>query len=173
MKYILSWNSEVLQLQLLAGPLAEKGVAEQLKEIVIKNLSKLSEYSEKEAERRYLKALQAEDEEDDELVVYGTGASIRYGSGYEEYYHVVDYEVPFSSLFKGWCQEAGRDSGTETYIAIEISDYHIRHGVGSTVQEAKEALLNKWNEFFNKNITVEEFEEEYEIGIALWLGSDV
>ena len=173
MKYILSWNSEVLQMQLLAGPLAEKDVEEQLKKIVIKNLSKLCEYSEKGAERRYLRALRAEDEEDDELVVYETGASILYGSGYEEYYHVVDYEVPFPSLFKSWCQETGRDSGTETYIAIEMSDSYIRHGVGSTVQEAKEVLLNQWNEFFYKNITVEEFEEEYGIGIALWLGSNV
>lgn len=98
MKFIISWNSEVLQLQLLAGPLSARNTASHLEKIVIQNLMKLSDYSKEEAEKRYRTAVRGNEDEEDELVVYSTGASIRYGSGYEEYYHIVDYKMPLSGL---------------------------------------------------------------------------
>lgn len=79
-------------------------------------------------------------------------------------------ELLSETEYTEWCHETGSSMETGKYIAVLISESY-RYGIGSTVQKAKEALAAHWNDCLNENITVEELEEEHEIGIALWLGS--
>lgn len=53
------------------------------------------------------------------------------------------------------------------YVALAISESYIWQGFGRTEEEAKEALVAQWNEFFDDDETVENF--GYPIMITVWI----
>lgn len=95
MKYLLNWNDEYLDMQIVSGPLADDTAARQaMKETVIERLVQLNVTDDaKDAEEMYLAAEKAAGSEEttEELHVSPYGASIRYGGGYEDRYQIVEY----------------------------------------------------------------------------------
>ncbi len=95
MKYLLNWNDEYLDMQIVSGPLADdKAVREVMKETVMERLVQLGVADNaKDAEEMYLAAEKAvwPEETMEELHVSPYGASIRYGGGYEDRYQIVEY----------------------------------------------------------------------------------
>lgn len=95
MKYLLNWNDEYLDMQIVSGPLADDTAARQvMKETVIERLVQLNVADDaKDAEEMYLAAEKAEGSEEamEELHISPYGASIRYGGGYEDRYQIVEY----------------------------------------------------------------------------------
>lgn len=95
MKYLLNWNSEYLDMQIVNGPLADDTTAKQvMKETVIERLVQLGVADDaQDAEEMYLAAEKAVEPEEplEELHVSPYGASIRYGGGYEDRYQIVEH----------------------------------------------------------------------------------
>lgn len=95
MKYLLNWNDEYLDMQIVSGPLADDEAArEVMKETVMERLVQLGVADNaKDAEKMYLAAEKAAESEEtmEELHVSPYGASIRYGCGYEDRYQIVEY----------------------------------------------------------------------------------
>lgn len=95
MKYLLNWNDEYLDMQIVSGPLADDTAAKQaMKETVMERLAQLNVADDaKDAEEMYLAAEKAAGSEEtmEELHVSPYGASIRYGGGYEDRYQIVEY----------------------------------------------------------------------------------
>lgn len=95
MKYILKWNDEYLDMQIVSGPLADDTAARQaMKETVIERLVQLNVADDaKDAEEMYLAAEKTAGSEEttEELHVSPYGVSIRYGGGYENRYQIVEY----------------------------------------------------------------------------------
>lgn len=95
MKYILNWNDEYLDMQIVSGPLADDTAARQVtKETIIERLVQLNVADDaKNAEEMYLAAEKAVGPEEtmEELHVSPYGASIRYCGGYEDRYQIVEY----------------------------------------------------------------------------------
>lgn len=95
MKYLLNWNDEYLDMQIVSGPLADdEAVREVMKETVKERLVQFGVADNaKDAEEMYLVAEKAAGPEAtmEELHVHPYGASIRYGGGYEDRYQIVEY----------------------------------------------------------------------------------
>lgn len=95
MKYLLNWNDEYLDMQIVSGPLADDTAArEAMKETVMERLVQLNMADNaKDAEKMYLAAVKAVGPEEtmEELHVSHYGASIQYGGGYEDRYQIVEY----------------------------------------------------------------------------------
>lgn len=95
MKFLLNWNDEYLQQRIVDGPFHEAEILIKIRFSIIKSLMLLLDLTEAEAKVIYDK--KAENEElypDIDLNIYDLGASLRYGSGYEDRFEIVDYKLP-------------------------------------------------------------------------------
>lgn len=90
--YVVSWNDECLDMQIVAGPAEIHQARKLMKDCVTERLVKLSNAKDlDEAAGMYNQAI-SEEEETEGLSVSGFGASIRYGCGYKERYQIVGYK---------------------------------------------------------------------------------
>ena len=94
MNYVLSWNDEYLDMQIICGPMDEAAARQAMKKEVMRKLVELNLAEDtKVAEKMYLVAESTSVEgETNDMHVNSNGASIIYGTGYEERYQIVDYE---------------------------------------------------------------------------------
>ncbi len=93
MKYVLNWNDEYLDMMIVCGPLDEETAKQVMKKEVINRLVKLDVAKNiKAAEEMYLAAENASAKDEIyELRVSPSGATILYGTGYEDRCQIVDY----------------------------------------------------------------------------------
>ncbi len=93
MKYILNWNDEYLDMQIVSGPFDEETAKQALKETVTKKLVELGIAADDKAAREMYFAAEKASAADEIHMLYVSqdGASIIYGSEYEDRYQVVDY----------------------------------------------------------------------------------
>ena len=95
MKYLLNWNDEYLDMQIVSGRLADDAAArEVMKETLIERLVQLGVADDtKDAEEMYLTAEKAAESEETigELRVNACGASIVYNGGYEDRYQIAEH----------------------------------------------------------------------------------
>ncbi len=101
MKYLLNWNGEYLDMMIVAGPIGDEAARQAMKEAVMERLVQLDIAEDaEEAEEMYRKAeVAGRDDEDYELHVNLSGASIMYGDCYGDHYQIVEYPQ------KGGCDE--------------------------------------------------------------------
>ena len=96
--FIISWNEEYLDANIVGGPLEESECEDALRKCIINSLLELKVVETTEqAEKMYDNAIHADsgnEESDATLSVYSEGGSILYESGYTEYYKVKPYEIP-------------------------------------------------------------------------------
>lgn len=102
--FIISWNEEYLDADIVGGPLEESECEDALRKCIINSLLELKVVETTEqAEKMYDNAIHADsgnEESDATLSVYSEGGSILYESGYTEYYKVKPYEIPDELLEK-------------------------------------------------------------------------
>lgn len=95
--FILKWNEEYLDAELVSGPLEKNECAENFRRCIISALLQLKIVkSEREAQIMYDKALLADvgsAEPGETLSVHSEGGSICYGD-YNEYYQIKSYDIP-------------------------------------------------------------------------------
>ena len=107
MKYLVGWNDEYLDMRIIAGPFTESKQEEIIKKEVIRVLIQTYAVTEEEANIIYEISYDEKNKEyydkseldevkktigcEPELVIYKTGASLRYGDGYEDRLQVVEY----------------------------------------------------------------------------------
>ena len=86
MKYLLNWNDEYLDMQIVSGPLADDAAAREVRKETLADDTK-------DAEEMYLTAEKAAESEETigELRVNACGASIVYNGGYEDRYQIVEH----------------------------------------------------------------------------------
>lgn len=91
--YLLKWNDEYLDMQIIGGPFDnDKAAKSALMEETITRLTELDVAENKEdAGKLYAETEKHPDQETEALHISGNGASIFYGSGYEERYQIVEY----------------------------------------------------------------------------------
>ncbi len=95
--FILKWNEEYLDAELVSDPLEKSECAENLRRCIIHGLLQLQiAETEREAQIMYDKALLADvgsAEPGETLSVHSEGGSICYGD-YNEYYQIKAYDIP-------------------------------------------------------------------------------
>lgn len=92
--FLVEWNDEYLSQRIVTGPFAESNAQEILKSEIIKQLQIIEGKSDKEAEVIYTYKQQdiGNDYAEIDLNISQFGATLRYGSGYEERLTLVNYE---------------------------------------------------------------------------------
>jgi len=92
--FLLEWNDEYLSQRIVAGSFVETDAQEILKSEIIKQLQIIEGKSKAEAELIYAYKQQDINNDDSEidLEISQFGATLRYGSGYEERLTLVHYE---------------------------------------------------------------------------------
>lgn len=88
--YIVKWNDEYLEIQILAGPLTEEEAQKILRDETIEAAIRLLQCSREEAEEKYDDSLNGEEESED-IHASCFGSSIFFGSCNEEYMQICKY----------------------------------------------------------------------------------
>jgi len=103
MYYLLNWNDEYQNNIIVAAKETKEEIREAFKERIIERLVNLNVVDAKEAATDlWFKAENEipDDDYDGILHVYETGGSILYGSGYTDYYHIIEFFADPLDAFK-------------------------------------------------------------------------
>ena len=92
--FIISWNEEYLEANLVGGPFEETECEQELCQCLLTGLVKLGVASDETEAQSMYDATAGSDMPSETLSVHSTGGSIRYGTGYTEFYQIRFCDIP-------------------------------------------------------------------------------
>ena len=92
--FIISWNEEYLEANLVGGPFEETECEQELCQCLLTGLVKLGIASDETEAQSMYDAAAGNNMPSETLIVHSTGWSIRYGTGYTEFYQIRSCDIP-------------------------------------------------------------------------------
>ena len=92
--FIISWNEEYLESNLVVGPFEESECEQELCQCLLTGLVKLGVASDETEAQSMYDVAAGNDLPIDTFSVLSTGGSIRYGTGFTEFYQIRSCDIP-------------------------------------------------------------------------------